>query len=318
LRDLWDTCTLGILIQKYNLTDYFLNYTNLHKYIIEAVKNQSYKTDSSTWAGPGFLSTLITYLNLHNETTLSQNLFQELLNSQLKSGEFRGVMGEDGNDLVHPVWHTAQALITMLEFNISERDERIKKIIKWMKKTQNKNGSFQAFSQYSIYFTSNAIIALSKLKNKPHNTLEKAVNWLISNIDKNGNVVDSGGTIMTARALLEYSSDDIYLKANILDLQKLATIGYEYKILRKKYKKIKNQLKIVKNSLLDYEKKYSEADIVFSKKEAFYITILLAITLTTISMLPSIIPNFNQTSSTVKKINNPSIAIKKVDNNVTK
>jgi hypothetical protein len=200
-EDLWDATKFAETIIVFKLKDRVPGADRLISFLHKALDEGQHLRKDATWDGPGVIASLTQFLIASGARGEAENLISELTSQQASSGEFRGSVGTDGNDLASPVWHTSQVLAAFLQFGISERDDRVARMIEWLCQTQAPAGNWPGFSRYEIYYTSYAVVALSKLASPPRAALDKAVDWLKSNVSVGGKVRDVGGTVMTCVAL---------------------------------------------------------------------------------------------------------------------
>lgn len=276
-EDLWDAIRLGQIILRFDLEPNFSNSEKLWRYVDNQLAERTYRNRDSTWDGPGVLAGLIDLCEQRNQTDLAVQLFEELQSLQSSSGEFRGSVGPDGNDLTSPVWHTAQVLITYLNRGISEKDIRVTKILDWLKRHQNPQGSWSGFSRYEVYFTSYAIIGLSKLSSPPADVLEKAVEWLQAQIAPSGKVADAGGTLMVAMALCSYYGYSFGATMPIIEYHNTKKLSALCSELKETLEQTTLSLSQKEKELTLLKERYRNADIIFSNKQIFILMLLIAI-----------------------------------------
>lgn len=276
-EDLWDACRLAQLIYRFSLPSSFTNLSQLLGFIDRLVSALEYRKRDQTWAGPGVLAALVDFYEQRGQLDVAARLFDELAALQVGSGEFRGTVSPDGSDLVSPVWHTAQALITYLNRGLSERDDRVGKMVQWLVDHQSVPGSWRGFSRYETYYTSWGIIALAKLHNPPTQCFKNALAWLTNQIPPSGKVADSGGTIMAAMALCAVHGCSLTAPVSILEMHNANCLTAVCDELRTSLLQRDKDLTDTKSALEELRRHYSPDDIVITKRQAWLSGILLAL-----------------------------------------
>lgn len=265
--DFWDTCKLATLIVQHNLQNYF-EYEKIHNYIIDFINTGGLEiqaddySQSAEWSGPGTYAACAYYLLCINERTLADKVISDALAMQQSDGSFVGKKNRTGDNVINPIWHTAQMLRVILKSRYSNNAELIQKITRWIETVQGNDGEYDDFGQFVTYYTSYAALAFLDLPQRPQPYTERTIDYLLSKM-KDGKVDDFGGTIMAAQAFSAY-----------LGPNDLSSIFKEIEIscakeLIEENKELKNQNEHLKQLLSDLSKKYSDADIVLSKKDAW-------------------------------------------------
>lgn len=302
-EDFWDACKLGALLNKYSFHDRFTRSEKLGRYIIDAVERDEYRAKDKTWCGPGYYAAAVDYLDGIGKTDLATTIYNELVACQCHDGSFRGPVGIDGNEVVHPVWHTSQALITFLRRQVSEKDQKILKILEWIKSAQDDSGCFKAFSRYGIYYTAYAVLGLSALSNPPLDILQKSIDWLVSNISPTGKVADGGGTLMTALALRAVEKSDLSFQVSIVELRRLTTLEGRCKVLENDNAKLKEHNNRLTADIGEYREKYKNADFVLTKADVFKFSIMIAVLVLVLGIIvPLLITRCSPGTEKEKKI----------------
>ena len=277
-EDIWDAARFGVIIERYDLKDRVTGYPRLKKFLLEEIAKNNHMQSETTWSGPGTFAVIIDYLDFVNESTLANELFNNLLSFQFPDGSFHGPVNEVNDELVHPIWHTTQVLMTALRRMPSEKDDRIKNMVSFICESQDRTkGCWRAFSHYGVYFTSYAIIALNNLKSKPTDVIRKAVLWLESQVSDSGKIRDAGGTIMGALALCIECPEQLLFKANIFEIRHLAMTESVVSDLNAEIERLQKELQKNTQDLKIYKSKFDIADIVLTKADAFKWAILLGI-----------------------------------------
>ena len=278
-EDFWDACRFGIVLNKYELSDRVPRHGSLYNYIVDSCTRGVYRNREQTWSGPAYYAAAVDCLDSIGKNDLATTILNELIACQSTDGAFHGPSGPDGNEFVHPVWHTSQALITLLRRQLPPGDDRISKIVKWIISAQDSNGCYKAFSRFSLYYTAYAIIGLSALASPPKDEMERSVEWLKSNISQTGKAADSGGTLMTAMALRAIEPADLNFRVSIVDLRRLETLENVSSTLEQENSQLKNSI-LEKGAELELLRtRFRNADIVLSKKEVFILTVVMAVIL---------------------------------------
>ena len=161
-------------------------------------------------------------------------------------------------------------LKAMLKCGYQNDEERINKITHWIESVQGTNGEYDDFGQYVTYYTSYAVLAFLELPHRPQHSTDLSVEYLLAK-SKNGKVDDFGGTIMAAQAFAAYIGPN-----------SLSTVYDTIQISRSKELVIENgelkkQIQLLNKKINEYDKKYKNADIVLSKKEAWKLGIWIGI-----------------------------------------
>jgi len=289
-EDIWDASRFASIVEEYQLHDRVGRYHMLKKYILEYSKNQNYRREKGTWAGPGSIAAIIDYLDLVHETALSGVIFDDLTKLQLEDGSFHGHMDEVGNEFVHTIWHTTQVLMTYLGRGVSERDSRVQSMIQFICATQEKNtGCWRAFSQFDVYFTSYALMALNRLSRKPQDAIATALGWLSTQVSNTGKIRDIGGTTMGGLALISCYGSKLEFPVTLAEIRKLEMAEHVNTKLTRELAVKQEALSRKDEELQTFRNKYSGAEIVLTKKEVFKYTIVVGILGVILTLVPSLI-----------------------------
>lgn len=271
--DLWDSIRLGKLIAGHELKAYFSNYDKLHSYIVANLEKDTVITGKSEWRGPGFYASAIDYFDLVKLDELSQKTLEKLLFHQQPDGSWIGEKSKDGHLVVSPVWHTSQAIITLERKDSETHKTSIARAIKWIVEKQENDGSWPALRQFEIYFTSYAIIALSKFNNEKE--IQKAVNYLKSQIDNTGKCSDLGGTLMCAIAFWELYKSHINQSMTFMEYLLASRVSAVTNLLENQIQILGNDVKAKETVIEGYKEKYRDAEVVITTKQAWLLGIVL-------------------------------------------
>lgn len=271
--DLWDGIRLGKLIVGHELKPYFSNYDKLHNYIVENLEKDSVITGKSEWRGPGFYASAVDYFDLVKLDELSVKTLEKLLFHQQPNGSWIGEKSKDGQLVVSPVWHTSQAIITLIRKDSETHKTAIDRAIEWVVDKQEYDGSWPALRQFEIYFTSYAIIALSNFNRNAE--IQKAVNYLKSKIDNTGKCSDLGGTLMCAIAFWELSKSRINQSMTFMEYLLASRVSEVTSLLENQIQILSNDLKTKDTVIDEYKIKYRDAEVVITKRQAWLLGIVL-------------------------------------------
>ena len=282
--DFWDTCKLATLIVEYNLHDYF-EYNKIHAYIMDFVAGGGLEvqttdySQSAEWSGPGTYAACVQYLFLSGERDIANDILSKAIALQQIDGSFVGKKNRTGDNIIHPIRHTAQMLKVILKSNYGNDADKIEKIKHWMESVQGSSGEYDDFGQFITYYTAYAALAFLALPTYPQPHTDLAIDYLLSKVH-DGKVDDFGGTVMAVQAF------DAYLGANsVSSIYKTIQISHAEDLLIEN-KELKNNIEELSKTIEQYHEKYKDADIVFSKKDAWkwgiwfgLITLLLGVIL---------------------------------------
>ena len=287
--DFWDTCKLATIVVEHSLQGYF-DYEKINAYILQYVRDGRLQihTDeysrSTEWSGPGTYAACVSYLLNVKEIDLANSVLSDALDLQQNDGSFVGKKARTGDNLIHPIWHTAQMLRVLLKSKYQNNADLIDKIVHWMESIQGAGGEFDNFGQYIIYYTAYGALAYLALPNTPQPYTERAIDFLLSK-SQNGKYDDFGGTIMVAQVFEAYlrSNDlqNIYRDIQMKQAQKLLL---EVKQLRAQIEQQSKQISEYAIQIQEYKDRYKDADIILSKKDVWkfsivfgFVTLLLGI-----------------------------------------
>ena len=306
--DFWDTARLGKLIVSKELKNYFSNYDKLSSYLINIIKNDKILMGDSEWKGPGFYAAAVDFLDSVHMEALSSKTFKKLLSLQEHEGCWVGEKSKEGLPTVSPVWHTAQAIMTIKRKNPEKYSKQIEKALQWLCDKQENDGSWPSLRQYQIYFTSYAILALSG--SKYDKEIRDAENFLKGKIDKQGKCSDLGGTLMCALSFWELTKERMTHNISFMDY----TLSTNNAMITNTLEHQINELNEKLSSKEELIKGYKDADIVISKRQLFIIA-LVSLLITTIGTVAGIYgiklalesthPELKAVSQTLEQ-NNPS------------
>lgn len=281
--DFWDVCKLGELILKYNLKDYFDNYSLLEIYISSFLAEDKLSSDATDWSGVGMYVAALDYLVLAGDLKKVQALYDTIIIQVHPEGFFFGKKNKLNSYIIHPIWHTAQLIRFMCKNKTYFNQEIYNKVFDWMCNVQGNNGEFEYFNIFTYYYTCYAIIAFSYYK-KNDFYINKALNYIHDSISPNGIVGDSGGTIMTALAF-----GDLLDKDNLNSV--LQHSMYEHQIiLTDVLLNYKDRIRELETELLNYKDKEDSTELRFSKKDVWKFGVLLTVFGIFVTVVPAIIP----------------------------
>jgi len=285
-EDYWDACKLGIVINKYSLQDRFTNYQKLHSYIIQSIKDKAYQNKDEGWSGTAFYAITIDYIDsiktLDIElSNIANTVYDELIRQQSTDGSFRGTTNKSGQEFVSPIWHTFQVLQTLLRRGVPATDDKIVKIVNWIKNEQEDDGSFKDY-KFTIMCTSYIIMALSNLKDC-HDIIQKGLNFLHSKL--NSSKLDSAERIMIALPLRNMENSQLYFNATILDLRNLETLENRNAELETECNQYKSKSQEQENELNKYKEKYKDVGVVFTKTQAWLLGLVFTVIVSAIFYL---------------------------------
>jgi len=283
--DLWDSLRLGKVIVANELKTYFSNYDKLHSRIIESLRTDDFITSKSEWRGSGFYACAVDYLDLVNMHELSANVLEKLLYAQESDGCWTGAKSKEGQPLVSPVWHTAQAILTLRRKDTGKYRTQIERALNWLVGKQEEEGSWPSLRQFEIYFTAYAVLALHGLSYEAE--ISRAVGYLESKIDKDGKCSDLGGTLMCALVFWELSKDNLNHTVSFMDYILSLNNSSITNSLELQIRVLNDRLETKEDKIRVYEAKYKDADIVISKKQLL-VVILISLFITTLGTVAGI------------------------------
>lgn len=263
--DFWDTCKLATLIVEHSLYEYF-DYDKIKDYIIRFINDGGLEVSafdyskSVEWSGPGTYAACVNYLLRINERDLANSVLTAAISLQQPDGSFVGKKTRTGDNVIHPIWHTSQMLEVILKSGYSNNANLVDSIVQWIESVQGSSGEYDDFGQFVTYYTSYAALAFLKLGNRPQPYTDQAIDYLVAK-SHNGKYDDFGGTIMVAMVY------DAYLNPNDLrNVYQTIQLSQAKKLLVE-VKLQKEQIAILSQKLEEYDEKYKDVDIAFSKKE---------------------------------------------------
>ncbi len=265
--DFWDTCKLATIIVEQNLYSYF-DYNKIHAYILQFIASGGLHTQaddysqSAEWSGPGTYAACAYYLFCANEKDLANSVLSDAIALQQSDGSFVGKKTRTGDNVIHPIWHTAQMLRVILKSKYSNDADLVQKTTHWIESIQGDDGEYDDFGQFVTYYTAYAALAYLALPQRPQPHTDRSIGYLLRKT-RNGKVDDFGGTIMTAQALSAYLNPNdlinVYQTIQISSAKKLLTENQQ----------LKEEVKTLSAKIEEYDTKYKNADIVLSKKDAW-------------------------------------------------
>lgn len=290
--DFWDTCKLARIIKQYGLESFF-DYEKIHSYIVEFVKTDGLlkqandNSASGEWSGPGTYAACADYLLISdqpNDHSLAKAIIDEALKLQQANGSFTGKKKKTGDNVIHPVWHTAQMLMVLVKSSYQYDEGLINSIANWIIDVQGDSGEYGDFGQYVSYYTGYAILAFQALPCVPRINLEKALEFMLNRV-QGGKVDDFGGTVMAVEAF------DSYIKQN--DLQDIYHIIQVEKneLLLADNLRLEHEILTLSEELQTFKDKYKDADIVLSKKEVWKLGIWISTVILILGIIFPIIVN---------------------------
>src|ERR1019366_7044748 len=219
---------------------------------------------------------------------------------------WHGHLDPSGTPVVSPVWHTAQCIM-VLATDSTPHSDVVRKASEWLRHAQDASGAWVSVQQYKIYFTAYAILALLHDRKHDDRTLRKAIEYLKSQISLDGKCSDLGGTLMCALALRGVVDGDFEKDITLVDYVLARKNLTRADALKAELDTKANELARVRSDLERYEKKYGEADVVFTKKQLFLITVL-ALFLTALGTMAGVYalgPLFH--AGTPVEVHNPAV-----------
>ncbi len=150
----------------------------------------------------------------------------------------------------------------------------VRKASEWLRHAQDASGAWVSVQQYKIYFTAYAILALLHDRKHDERALRKAIEYLKSQISVDGKCSDLGGTLMCALALRAVVDGDFEKDITLVDYVLARKNLTRAEALKAELDTKEGELARVRADLERYEKKYGDAEIAFTKKQLFLITLL--------------------------------------------
>lgn len=293
--DFWDTCRFGCVIIEQNLKEFF-PYQAIHDYIVDFAKSDKLQKlsseigPSSDWSGPGTFAMCANFLFLSDDRDLGNEVLTEALKMKQSNGCFTGKKNKTGDNKIHPIWHTAQMLMALMKSSFANNEELINCIISWIEQAEGENGEYDDFGQVSIYYTSYAVLAMQSIPSQPSSHLEAAIRFLLSQ-NRKGKYGDCGGSVMVADALRrQLQPNDL---SSIFSFIRMS----DAKMIWEKNIDLQRQIDEFKEKITEYERKYSGADIVLSKKDVWIIGIWITVVVLLLGIIAPIIINIVSTKS---------------------
>jgi len=163
----------------------------------------------------------------------------------------------------------------------------VRSALDWLKRTQDPAGHWASVQQYEIYFTAYAVIALMHDPAGPSAELRKAVGYLKARMGPDGKCSDLGGTLMCGLALHAVVGQTVGANLTMADFvlarKNLARAEAAETALKDK----ESALSIAEAEVARYEKKYGDADIVFTKRHLLLLS-LVALLVTVIGTVAGV------------------------------
>jgi hypothetical protein len=279
--DFWDACRLAVIIEKHKLHSYFTNYSDLQNHLISTIESNAFLSGDSEWVGPGFLAIAADYLALIGRYVEASALVARLQPMQEANGRWCGALSADGSPLVPPVWHTAQVVLTLSRRSRTEHRDAITRALSWILNTQDRTGKWPGTQQYVIYATCYAILALLVAEVPDRNAINLGLDFLKKAMHPDGRMPDLGGTLMAAIALHAVSGPAFepslttidYVLARVamsrVEAAETATSG-----IKQENERLQEQVARLKEEIAAFEHKYGEAEVVFTKRQLFGLSII--------------------------------------------
>ncbi|MCR5636229.1 MAG: hypothetical protein K6F76_03495 [Clostridiales bacterium] len=280
--DFWDTCKLATIIVEQNLYSYF-DYARIHSYILQFVHDGGLQiqandySQSAEWSGPGTYAACAYYLFCADEKDLANSVLSDVISLQQSDGSFVGKKTRTGDNVIHPIWHTAQMLRTILKSKFCYDADLVQKTTHWIKSIQGDNGEYDDFGQFVTYYTAYAALAYLSLPKRPQPNTDRSIGYLLRKT-RNGKVDDFGGTIMTAQALSAYLNPN-----DLINVYQTIQISNAKKLLAENLQ-LKEEVRSLSEKIKEYDSKYADSDIILSKKDVWklslwfgFITLVLGI-----------------------------------------
>lgn len=279
--DFWDTCRLATIIIEHDLCNYF-DYEKIKRYIIDYIndgkltvnnKDMSHATD---WSGPGTYAVCAQYLFNSGEKDLAKKVITEAIDLQHNDGSFTGKKSLTGDNVIHPVWHTAQMYQTMLKMGVGNNDQ-LNSIISWIESVMEADGGYGILPGYSAYYTSYAAMAFQNSPVRRNYPREKTYQYLLEH-ELNSEIESDGGSVMALLAFdLFLGKDQISTIRERIELDNLKKLRLANNQLINQVNELKNTIKSLSQTVDSYEKKYKDADIILSKRDGFWISIIITL-----------------------------------------
>ena len=284
--DFWDECQFARFIVQKNLKNYFPSYELLHKHIIDEINNDLNFDESVEWNGPAFLAVAIEYLSSIEKLNypesiripfLKNHLINKLINQQHDDGFWKGYSKKSEVSNFTVVWHTSQTISALNKID-GNHLPNIQKACDWLVNNQENDGYWPSIHQYTVYFTCYAIIALSKIDgDKYRKYINKALNFIKLKMDSQGRCSDLGGTLMCALTYWELTKNDPLIKITMLEQLLVKNAIKRSEMLSLELQTNYYNSKEIESELNKYKSKYQDADIILSKKDIFFITLIIAL-----------------------------------------
>jgi hypothetical protein len=281
--DFWETCRLGLLIEKHKLHPYFPNYAELQKYINAVYAANTILSSDSDWIGPGFLAAAADYFDRVAKYAEATALVDRLRSMQQVDGRWYGSVGTTGHPIVSPVWHTAQAVLTLTRKGRTEHREAISKALGWIRTAQDPSGKWPDIQQYVIYSTCYAILALSQAEVVDQPAITRGLDYLKSTMRPDGRFHDFGGTLMAAIALLAAVRQHVGSDLTTIDYVLARNARSQVERAEKEAATAKAEADKHKSRNDELEKRYHNADFGVTKKQLWAAGITVSFIIPTMS-----------------------------------
>lgn len=272
--DFWDAARFGSFVERHGLCPMAFSYPRLKNHLVSIVREGKILSDVDHWSGPGFIAAAIDYCDLIGESKLGDALLVELCKWQSKDGAWIGVLGPDGYPVIPPAWHTSQALMTLARRGKLQHKPQLDLGLSYLKRTQHYDGSWPAVEQYIIYSTSYVVIALARLGNPDKMLLTKALSYLKSRMTSDGRCSDLGGTLMCAWALAEVAAKDYTFELGLVDCVIATTAIERIHATEADRDSARRRIDELEHEVEGFRAKYSDADIVITKKQALTLAVI--------------------------------------------
>lgn len=272
--DFWDAARLGVVIEQRNLFFYFPRAVKLRASLLEIVDLQQINSTESIWRGPGFLAAAIDYLDQINASKQAETLSQHLISLQRPEGYWQGVVTPAGHHVISPIWHTAQAVITLARRSGQTHRNQIKEAIEWIKATQERDGCWSAVQQYIIYFTAYALMALRRDTRPDQEAVNSGIDYLKRRMTDDGKCGDLGGTLMCGIALRDLMGEMTAFGLTLTDYALARRSLDRTKLSEELLQEREQECRKLSTELQQLRDKYKDADMVLSKQQILVIVLV--------------------------------------------
>lgn len=270
--DFWDAAQLAILIESWQLANYFSAYLTLKRYLDTEIATNAFEQSDSQWQGPGFCAAAIEYLRASGQIALANSLCDRLVAMQNPDGHWRGHCDVTGTPVVSPVWHTSQCAIALS--GNQKYAANVNSSLSWLRKTQHATGAWVSVQQFNIYFTAYAVMALLLAEDDDNTALRNGIEFLKRQIGADGKCSDLGGTLMCGLAIRAAVGANFDRDITFIDVLMARKNLTRASALQQQLTASQAKIAALEQQVQRFEKKYGDADIVFTKKQAFLFAIV--------------------------------------------